>query len=108
MEESKKPEMKVVANQSTENAQPQQKKATYEELNNYCIQLSNQNRELINKLQQIDMSNMFRRLDYLFMVLHNEDHFEDKEFVKSCAEEIQSAIVIPKEVQEKAQEEASK
>lgn len=76
-------------NQSTD-----KRKATYEELNNYCIQLMNQNKALTEELKKRDMVTLFKRLDYLFMVVSNRDAFP-KGFVDQCVEEIQGQITIP-------------
>lgn len=70
------------------------KKPTYEELNNYCTQLYSQNRELVTRLRQTEMGNLFKRLDYLFTVLRSKDCF-DKDFVLKCAEEIKDALTVP-------------
>lgn len=78
------------------------RKATYEELNNYCLQLYNQNKQLSEQLKQRDMTNLFRRLDYLFMVVQNKDAF-NADFVGDCTEEIQAALSIAEE-ESKAEE----
>lgn len=67
----------------------QEKKLSYEELENVA-------NNLYARLQQADMSNMFKRLDYLFKVVENVDNFP-QEFVKSCIEEIVTVITIPTE-----------
>lgn len=66
---------------------------TYEQLNNACSQLYQQNQNLIKQIQQLNQTNMFKRLDYLFTVL-NYATFFDPAFVNSCADEIQSAMTI--------------
>lgn len=63
------------------------KKLTYEELENVCHQLSEQSRNLYQKLQELDLSNLFKRLDYLFKVVENKEAFPD-EFFKKCVDEI--------------------
>lgn len=96
MEEKKK--AKQVSINAGAKPQPanEEKKATYEELNNYCMQLFNQNKQLISQLQQREMTNLFRRLDYLFMVLQNKDCFSS-DFVGDCAMEITTALSVPEE-----------
>lgn len=76
--------------------QPQdtRKKATYEELNGYCMQLYEQNRQLAGRLRERDMASLFKRLDCLFLVLENKDCFS-AEFVGDCADEIKSALGVP-------------
>lgn len=63
------------------------KKLTYEELENVCHQLSEQSRNLYQKLQELDLSNLFKRLDYLFRVIENKETFPD-DFIKKCVDEI--------------------
>lgn len=82
-----------------------EKKATYEELNNYCVQLYNQNKQLVEKLQQLNMANLFKRLDYLFLVIQNKETF-DKEFLDSCTNEIKEALSIQNEERKEKEEDA--
>ena len=92
MEEKKVKKAEVKAmNEGTQKSEP---KMTYEQLNDACAQLYQQNQVLAKKLQYADMTNMFRRLDYLFMVLKYENVFKDDVFVKSCADEIKEALTI--------------
>lgn len=74
----------------------EEKKLSYEELNNTAMQLFQQNQELVRRLKQADMTNMFKRLDYLFMVLKYQNSF-DSDFVVSCVEEIRGAMTVPEE-----------
>ena len=92
MEEQKvkKAEMKAIQGNKEEN------KLSYEELNNVCIRLEQQNQYLVRQLQQANLTNMFRRLDYLFMVLQNSSIFNDAEFVSNCVKEIKEAMTIDK------------
>lgn len=76
------------------------KKLTYEQLNTVCAELHQQNQALLRQLQQVNMTNMFRRLDYLFLVLQHAKVFNDKEFVDSCAAEIKDALIIKKDDEE--------
>lgn len=99
MEEQKN---KIVEMQSKNEKKESVNRYSYEELNHICAELSQQNRVLVQKLNQMDLSNMFRRLDYLFMVLKYESAFKDATFVGNCAEEIKEALTI------KEQEEAEK
>ena len=84
-------------------AEQPKKKLTYEELENVCHQLSEQSRTLYQKLQEANMTNIFKRLDYLFAVLENKNVFPE-EFVKACVEEVITSITIPKEEEEKSEE----
>lgn len=71
-------------------------KMSYEQLENVAHQLSEQNRQLYMKLQSANMTNLFKRLDYLFKVIENSDKF-NKEFVNKCLTEIESSMTIPEE-----------
>ena len=93
MEENKSKEIKMEA--------PENKKLSYDELNQACAELSQQNQQMqayIKKLhiqiQQLGEANMLKRLDYLFMVLKYEHQF-DSDFVGECIAEIKEAITIP-------------
>lgn len=79
-------------------------KMSYEQLENVAHQLSEQNRQLYMKLQSANMTNLFKRLDYLFKVIENSDKF-NKEFVNKCLTEIESSMTIP---EEESKEEESK
>lgn len=72
------------------------KKLTYEELENAAHQLSEQSRQLYKRLQEAEMSNLFKRLDYLFKVLDFETFFS-RDFVENSAKEIVDIMTIPKE-----------
>ena len=67
----------------------QEKKLSYEELENVA-------NNLYIRLQQADMANMFKRLDYLFKVVENIHSFPD-EFTKHVVEEIVTIMTIPTE-----------
>jgi len=84
--------------------QKKQRKATYEELNNYCIQLFNQNKQLLGQLRQREMSNLFKRLDYLFRVIGHKDSFSP-DFVGDCTAEIENALALSSEGQSPKEEE---
>ena len=93
MEEKKlKKEVKMKA----EKPQDQQK-LSYEQLNSICSELYQQNQNLQRQLQQANMVNLFKRLDYLFMVLKYESVFKDPDFVNDCIDEIKGAIIVKPE-----------
>lgn len=70
-----------------------QKKLTYEELENVAHQLSEQSKQLYTKLQEANMVNIFKRLDYLFKVVENIKVFNE-EFASKCISEIEEIIYI--------------
>jgi hypothetical protein len=64
-------------------------KMSYEELERVA-------NDLYIRLQNADMSNMFKRLDYLFKVIKFKDSFTPT-FVESCVKEIEMMMTIPSE-----------
>lgn len=65
-------------------------KLSYEELEKVA-------NELYTRLQQSEMSNVFKRLDYLFKIVENIHSFPE-EFQKKCIEEIVSFMTIPEDI----------
>lgn len=82
---------------------PNSEKLSYEQLENVAHQLSEQNRQLYAKLQEMQVDNMFKRLDYLFKVVENTGVFSI-DFHTRCVEEIESLMTIPEEPQEEKKE----
>jgi hypothetical protein len=74
-------------------------KMSYEELEQVASQLSQQAQQLYTRLQQTEMSNMFKRLDLLFKIVENASAFNE-EFVAKCVKEIEEIMTIPEEAQE--------
>ena len=79
------------------------KELSYEELKNVAGQLRQQNQQLNMMLQQANMANMFKRIDYLFKVLEHKLCF-DSEFVITCSDEIKEFMTPPVEHQEEEKE----
>lgn len=71
-------------------------KMSYEQLENVAHQLSEQNRQLFAKLQELNMTNMFKRLDYLFKVIEN-GHMFKQDFLEKCIAEIESLMIVPEQ-----------
>ena len=69
-------------------------KMSYEQLENVAHQLSEQVRQLYAKLQESNLENMFKRLDYLFKVIENAHAFSE-EVVSKCTSEIESLMTLP-------------
>lgn len=80
-------------------------KLSYDELENIAKQLSDQNRQLYQKLQETTTESMFKRLDFLFKVLEFNSSF-DQAFTDKCVEEIQYMITIPEQELEDNPEES--
>lgn len=85
----------------TEETQEQVRKFTYEQLEQIATNLSSQVQQLSLKLQESNMFNMFKRLDYCFKVLEVAQNQKidllKEEFVKKCADEIQELMTVPEE-----------
>lgn len=79
---------------NTQTEKPQTKKLSYEELEQVASQLSEQSRQLYEKLKKQSLENMFMRLNYLFKVVENKDVFS-KEFKENCIKEIEDVMTIP-------------
>lgn len=86
------------------NEQPKQQKLTYEQLNDACNQLFQQNQYLTKQVRELNTYNAFKRLDYLFKVLDSYSTASkvnavtfDPAFVESCIKEIQDSIEIKEE-----------
>ena len=74
-------------------------KMSYEQLENVAHQLSEQNRQFFAKLQELNMANMFKRLDYLFKVIEN-GHMFKQDFFEKCIAEIESIMTVPEQEEE--------
>ena len=71
-------------------------KMSYEQLEGVAHQLSEQNRQLFAKLQELNMTNMFKRLDYLFKVIEN-GHMFGQDFLEKCIAEVESLMTVPEQ-----------
>lgn len=80
-------------------ASEQPEKMSYEQLENIAHQLSDKLNQVYGKLQESNMTNMFKRLDYLFKVVENARAFNDS-FVESCVRDIEDLMTIPEETVE--------
>ena len=72
----------------------QSDKPSYEQLEKEINGLKGMNNQLIIQLQQINMQNLFKRLDYLFNVLKFKESFS-VEFVDKCSKEIENYLTLP-------------
>ena len=96
MEEQKK---KIVEMQPATKETEKPEKMSYEQLENIAHQLSEQARKLYSQLQQSNMTNMFKRLDYLFKVVEN-GHMFKQDFLEKCIAEIEELMTVPEEAEE--------
>jgi hypothetical protein len=65
-------------------------------LENVAHQLSEQNRQLFAKLQELNMASIFKRLDYLFKVVEN-GHMFKQDFLEKCIAEVESLMTVPEQ-----------
>lgn len=100
MEEQKK---KIVEMQPATKETERPEKMSYEQLENVAHQLSEQAKQLYMKLQAVNMSNMFKRLDYLFKVVEN-GHMFKQDFLEKCITEIEEIMTVPEETEEDGKE----
>ena len=100
MEEQKK---KIVEMQPATKETERPEKMSYEQLENVAHQLSEQAKQLYVKLQAANMSNMFKRLDYLFKVVEN-GHMFKQDFLEKCITEIEEIMTVPEETEEDGKE----
>lgn len=75
------------------------KKFTYEELENIAGNLSSQVQQLTARLQEANMFNVFRRLDYCFKVIENASVF-NPDFINVIVTEVEAAMTIKEEGKE--------
>lgn len=87
--------------QAKETEQPQ--KMSYEQLEQVAHQLSEQARQLYGQLQKSNLSNMFKRLDYLFKVVEN-GHMFKQDFLDRCVKEIEDIMTVPEEPENSEEE----
>lgn len=82
------------------------KELTVDELKGILHQISEQDRQLFEEnkklreaIEEVDMSNLFKRLDYLFKVVNEDNKFLSEAFKAQCAKEIELLMTQP-EVEE--------
>lgn len=103
MEERKKEEVRNKSAKDTPEVE-QPKRLSYDQIVQIANQLQERNRQLMGQLQ--NLSNVYKRLDCLFMVLKNAECF-DKTFIKKCADEVQEIMTIPEDIPEQPKKEES-
>lgn len=81
----------------------QHQKMSYEQLEQVAHQLSEQARQLYGQLQKSNLSNMFKRLDYLFKVVEN-GHMFKQDFLDRCVKEIEDIMTVPEEPENSEEE----
>ncbi len=69
-------------------------KLPYEQLEGIAMQLQNKLKEAAQRIQELNMSNMFKRMEFLLEIVKNPTAFT-KEFASKCAQEIEDIMTIP-------------
>lgn len=82
------------------------KKLTYEQLNDACNQLWQQNKQLVVRNRELEQYALNKRMDYLFKVLEFSDKFPS-DFIIDCASEIEAAMTITDQPEELSKKEAT-
>lgn len=106
MEEKNAKEVKMASQEE------KTQKLSYEELNQACAELSQQNQQLreyaqklYKQMQQMDMAYQFKRLDYLFKVIETANSNKlwqfSEEFINMAFKEIEETLTIPEEEEKK-------
>ena len=102
MEEQNKARQ-INMNASAGKSETKQQKLTYEQLNDACNQLWQQNKQLVARNRELETFAMNKRLDYLFKVLEFSNQFSS-DFVVNCSSEIEQAMTIPQNIEEHKKE----
>lgn len=95
MEKSNKAKTVNIGNES----KVESKKLTYEQLNDACNQLWQQNKQLVSRNRELEQFALNKRLDYLFKVLELSSKFTS-DFVVNCSNEIEEIMTVPQEPEE--------
>lgn len=98
MEEQKKAKTISINGNSKDTKQ----KLTYEQLNEACNQLFQQNKQLTMRLREVEQFLGNRRMDYLFKVIEFSTLFHS-DFVVNCVDEIEEAMKMPQSEEEKGE-----
>ena len=83
----------------------EEKKISYERLQEICGDLSQRLQMAQQKIAEIDAANTIHRLNFLFKVLEYYSLF-DAEFTDKCIKEIQDILTIPEEEETKESHDA--
>lgn len=81
-----------------ESQKEERQKLSYEQLNDACNQLFQQNQRLVRRNNELEQFLLNKRLEYLFKVISLEDNILKKsfseEFITACIKEIEIALTI--------------
>lgn len=81
---------------------PDSRKLSYEELENVCHQLSAQsqqlsiqNKKLRELINESNLANLYKRLDYLYLVIDKDNKYLSDDFKEKCAKEFETLMASP-------------
>lgn len=87
-----------------ETKKPDSRKLSYEELENVCHQLSaqaqqlsTQNKQLRVALNESNLTNLYKRLDYLYLIIDKDNKYLSTEFKEKCAKEFETLMASPED-----------
>lgn len=87
---------------SKKEQQEEAKRLSYSELENVCHQLSAQAQQLNTQNQQLramvneaNLNNLYKRLDYLFKVIDEDNRYLSTKFKAKCGAEIEMLMKTP-------------
>ena len=69
----------------------QPEKLSYEKLNEVCSQLSQQNKMLVEQINQLRQADFYKGIDYFFKIVENSDKFTP-EYVANIVTKIEALI----------------
>lgn len=75
----------------------QDEQAKYAQLSNIANQLYVQNQELGKRLNELEMSNFFKRLDWLWNIINSTSPYITEAFKKTCGQEFMDMMSKPEE-----------
>lgn len=86
------------------NSAPETREVSYEQLKNFAHQMSNRvqeltqkNEELIETLNHIDMSNLLKRLEWLWTITMSTNPYITEDFKVACGNEFMALMAKPEE-----------
>lgn len=88
---------------SINSGKEERQKLSYEQLNDACNQLFQQNKQLSMKVREMEQFLMNKRMEYLFKVIEFSSRFHS-DFVVSCVDEVEEAMKIPQDTEEEKEE----
>ena len=95
---------------SSKNGEKQKKeqvgKYSYEQLNEICGKLYQDNQNLAKQLQQVSQFASFKRVEFLLKIIELSDKIKDVDFIAECIEELKETMTLPTD--EAEQEESEK